>query len=1003
MTAVRPCASCEGLGTLEATDIFCGAGGSSLGLEFVCCPACGRSLIRVVQAINHWDLAVQAHNANFPHADHDVHDVEVIPATRFRRTDLLWASPECFEAGTLILTQWGLRPIEDVRIGDMVLTHKNRWRPVTRTQSKPGAVGTLRGQGHPGLRATANHGIWGRKSKRRYDASVRNHRRAWEDPEWIDASCMRRAESYWASPTAIPPTDTLPLFPARFHDDPERWWWIVGRYLGDGLLGNDQKHAAEVNICCGKHETAALADDLGPGWVLAHKRTADIFTRSDVELHEFVRRHFGTGAAFKQVPAWALADLLPEHRAQLLAGYVSADGHIGPRRAELTTISKRLAVGMRLLVQSLGLTPSVFRAEQHATSIEGRELNVQPLWRVTWENNGSAQEAFVGDDTFLWAPTREWSNDGDETTVYNIEVEEDHSYVADGIVVQNCTHHAYCRGPKALTEEALRSRATFADIIRFTAHHRYDAVIVENVVEARLWCDERGHREKCSCGGTFDTWFRSMTELGYDGQVVYFNSQFALPTPQSRDRMYVVFWRCGMRRPDLGFRPVSWCSSCETVVHGVQTWKRASRGSLRTQDGLHEWGRYGQQYLYTCERCAQPVAPAVTGAWSMIDWALPSERIGDRQKPLAENTRKRIKVGLERIARMAPVTVQVGGNLYERPGYARVWSVADPLRTVVGTSSLGLVTPAGGQEANARAIEQPCHTVLGNDRLAVTLRVGSQDAAPRLADEPSSTITAHDRQRAVLVPVGGQTGQARTPRALAEPVGAITTENHRAVVVQNMEHNTGRAIGEPLPPVTTGGNHMLVRAAHGDARAPRHLGEPTPTVAGHGELGIVEFHQHGSARPADVPVHTLRAQGTHHGLLVYNGVPGFVRPLDDAAGTVTGRDKQSLLVPYNRTGVARSVAEPVGTLTTRDREALVITDEDVDACLFRMLQWPELLRAQVMHQLPGGESYQLTARRRNKRGKYVELSNELRVKMIGNAVSAPVATMLGHALMEALR
>jgi site-specific DNA-cytosine methylase len=47
-------------------------------------------------------------------------------------------------------------------------------------------------------------------------------------------------------------------------------------------------------------------------------------------------------------------------------------------------------------------------------------------------------------------------------------------------------------------------------------------------------------------------------------------------------------------------------------------------------------------------------------------------------------------------------------------------------------------------------------------------------------------------------------------------------------------------------------------------------------------------------------------------------------------------------------------------------------------------------------------AYPLTARRRDKRGKMVELSNELRVKMIGNAVSSPVATMLGHAIVEAL-
>ncbi|HMJ02191.1 MAG TPA: DNA cytosine methyltransferase, partial [Conexibacter sp.] len=250
------CLYCAGIGTLEATDIFCGAGGSSLGLEHVVCEYCGRPLIKVTQALNHWDLAVQAHNANFPDADHDVHDVIDTPASRFRRTPLLWASPDC-------------------------------------------------------------------------------------------------------------------------------------------------------------------------------------------------------------------------------------------------------------------------------------------------------------------------------------------------------THHAYCRGPKDGTPEGERSRATFGDIVRFTEHHRYDAVIVENVVEARLWCDVRGHPRKCSCGTHFDRWFKAMCALGYDGQIVYFNSQFSL-TPQSRDRMYVVFWRKGARRPNLDFRPPSWCSGCEMVVRGVQAWKKPSPKSLRTQPGKFEWGRYGQQYLYRC-------------------------------------------------------------------------------------------------------------------------------------------------------------------------------------------------------------------------------------------------------------------------------------------------------------------------------------------------------------------------------------------------------------------
>ena len=616
------CLHCAGIGILEATDIFCGAGGSSLGLEHVVCPQCERPLIKVTQALNHWDLAVQAHNANFPNADHDVHDVEVIPARRFRRTPLLWASPDC-------------------------------------------------------------------------------------------------------------------------------------------------------------------------------------------------------------------------------------------------------------------------------------------------------------------------------------------------------THHAYCRGPKDGTPEAERSRATFGDIVRFTAHHRYDAVIVENVVEARLWCDTAGHPRKCSCGSSYDAWFKAMCDQGYEGQIVYFNSQFALPTPQSRDRMYVIFWRDGLPRPNLDFRPHAWCTECEQVVRGVQTWKPASKGS--TRERIHEWGRYGQQYIYTCPNaaCGRPVAPAVVGAKSIIDWSDPGERIGDRTykngkpKDLAPKTRNRIKVGLERLQTTRPVTVQVGGNLFERQGYARVWSVDDPLRAVTGTSYTAVVTP---------------------DPEAVVLRYGGQAPAPRVVGEPMNTLTAHDREVGVVVP--------------------------------NMTHNTGRSTDEPVPAVTGGNRNLLVQLNRGDKNGrvdesrTRQLELPMPCVTGahRGEHALVSMRNHGDVKPVELPAQSICGGGYHHGLLVYNGNPGHVRDIEfEPCGVVKGRDSQALLMPYYGTGVPHRVEEPVGTVTTKDRQALVVTDADIDDCLFRMLKWTELLRAQMMHALPDGTPYQLTARRRDRRGNFVGLSNELRVKMIGNAVSSPVATMLGYAVLGCLR
>jgi DNA (cytosine-5)-methyltransferase 1 len=77
-----------------------------------------------------------------------------------------------------------------------------------------------------------------------------------------------------------------------------------------------------------------------------------------------------------------------------------------------------------------------------------------------------------------------------------------------------------------------RSRATMWDVCRFAEAHHYKIIIVENVVEARHWAP-------------FPAWLHAMDLLGYSHQLVYLNSMFAHPTPQSRDRMYIVFWKKG--------------------------------------------------------------------------------------------------------------------------------------------------------------------------------------------------------------------------------------------------------------------------------------------------------------------------------------------------------------------------------------------------------------------------------------------------------------------------
>jgi site-specific DNA-cytosine methylase len=75
--------------SLTYTDIFCGAGGSSIGLT--------EAGLELKLAANHWDRAIETHSANFTNAEHLCADVSNYDMRRFPRTDILWASPICTE------------------------------------------------------------------------------------------------------------------------------------------------------------------------------------------------------------------------------------------------------------------------------------------------------------------------------------------------------------------------------------------------------------------------------------------------------------------------------------------------------------------------------------------------------------------------------------------------------------------------------------------------------------------------------------------------------------------------------------------------------------------------------------------------------------------------------------------------------------------------------------------------------------------------------------------
>ena len=306
-------------------------------------------------------------------------------------------------------------------------------------------------------------------------------------------------------------------------------------------------------------------------------------------------------------------------------------------------------------------------------------------------------------------------------------------------------------------DAATRSRLLMFDVLKFAEHHRYRAMIVENVVDVATKAEYRT---------AWREWRRQLRNLGYEFRVVSLNSMHAqalgMPAPQSRDRIYIVAWRRGERAPDVDrfMRPRAWCPRCQAVVESRQAFKPG-----RTV------GKYRQQYVYLHGSCGTQVESAWLPAAAAIDWSIPGTRIGDRTKPLAPKTLARIAAGIARYWR--PFTAEVAGHTFERRPGVRTWPIDEVLRTLHTTESKALLVPVegrDGKDARPAGLVGRTQTTRLETALVAPLHVslmGSRaEGSARPVTHELRTLTAEGNNDYLLTPFvtnhRGSEGEYRT-------------------------------------------------------------------------------------------------------------------------------------------------------------------------------------------------------------------------------------------------
>ena len=213
-----------------------------------------------------------------------------------------------------------------------------------------------------------------------------------------------------------------------------------------------------------------------------------------------------------------------EWRQALFDGYLGSDGCILSNGKKTTSISLPLTTGMKILASGLGKASSVTYSmpKRKLCVIEGRIVNEHGFYSQTYYSN--SRSALISKDGF-WGLVRKKLPGRKNIRVYNLEVEDDHSYVAAGIAVHNCQSFSVAGKREGLAGAS----GLMFEYIRAVRELRPRWFVWENVPGA--FTSERGE--------AYRQLLSEMDALGYGLAWRVLDAQF-FGVAQRRERVFLV-------------------------------------------------------------------------------------------------------------------------------------------------------------------------------------------------------------------------------------------------------------------------------------------------------------------------------------------------------------------------------------------------------------------------------------------------------------------------------
>lgn len=354
---------------------------------------------------------------------------------------LVFGSP-CFPKGTMVATDTGYKSIEQVRVGDNVLTHTNSYKPVLKTGGKKAQqLYQVKASGALPILCTAEHPFYIRRMARVWDNDRRAYVCTFADPIWVEAKDLVY-DDFLAIPVIKEETNLLNL-----SDDD---CYILGRYLADGHTRKD--YCTSENRPNDRHWQLILSVDNtkldATISKISHKVNAYPHTQSthrvvisSKRLVQIAEQHLGCGASSKFISPTVLN--LPKDKLRVfLDGYMGGDGsYIKDKDIwQVSTVSRTLSECLVLLVAKLYNTLAMVNKYERpkTTAIQGRTVNQNDTYIVRFKTTRPKQAKYYFDGNLLWTRLKDLELTDQVSDVFNLEVADDNTYTANNIIVHNC-------------------------------------------------------------------------------------------------------------------------------------------------------------------------------------------------------------------------------------------------------------------------------------------------------------------------------------------------------------------------------------------------------------------------------------------------------------------------------------------------------------------------------------------------------------------------------------